>query len=397
MKGHFYKPNCKCEKGKRCKCGATWSYIVDIGIDGSTGKRRQRKKGGFATKAEAETHLAQLLVDVNNQTYKDDSAVTFEAFSEHFLKLYESTGYVKKTSVYIRKNHLNEWNSRIGKIKIKDLTAKIIQDEINNLFERLSENTLKGLVTTLKMVIKKAFEHGLVKTIQTQFVFIPKKVETIETTIPKYLEKHELKRFLLHLKKTVPHQEYLAFLTLAYTGIRVGELCGLKWSDIDFDNQTISINRTYGNIGSHKDYYLNTPKTKSSKRVIHIDSELSQELQTHRQNYNIYRMSVINNFHNENFVFINQTSYPGYPMKPQTIRERMRQTMNAMGLPVSLSPHSLRHTHTSLLAEAGIGLEAIMERLGHKDDHTTRTVYLHITQEVKKDASEKFAALMKQL
>lgn len=63
----------------------------------------------------------------------------------------------------------------------------------------------------------------------------------------------------------------------------------------------------------------------------------------------------------------------------------------------SLTPHSLRHTHTSLLAEAGVGLQEIMERLGHKDDDTTRNVYMHVTKTMKKEASHKFGELMRSL
>ena len=67
------------------------------------------------------------------------------------------------------------------------------------------------------------------------------------------------------------------------------------------------------------------------------------------------------------------------------------------GLNEELTPHSLRHTHTALLAEAGANLEAIMERLGHSDDEVTKRVYLHITKTVKKETSQKFAELMKSL
>ena len=75
----------------------------------------------------------------------------------------------------------------------------------------------------------------------------------------------------------------------------------------------------------------------------------------------------------------------------------MRRILKYAGLNTSLTPHSLRHTHTSLLAEAGVGLEEIMERLGHIDDDTTRNVYLHVTKEKKKEAPQKFAELMKDL
>lgn len=75
----------------------------------------------------------------------------------------------------------------------------------------------------------------------------------------------------------------------------------------------------------------------------------------------------------------------------------MRRLLKLSGLNEMLTPHSLRHTHTSLLAEAGVGLHEIMQRLGHKDDDTTRNVYLHVTKTKKKEASHKFGQLMSNL
>jgi len=75
----------------------------------------------------------------------------------------------------------------------------------------------------------------------------------------------------------------------------------------------------------------------------------------------------------------------------------MARLLKIAGLSSELTPHSLRHIHTSLLAEAGVGLEEIMDRLGHSDDNTTRNVYLHMTKEMKKEASHKFGKLMRSL
>lgn len=75
----------------------------------------------------------------------------------------------------------------------------------------------------------------------------------------------------------------------------------------------------------------------------------------------------------------------------------MRRLLKLAGLNTKLTPHSLRHTHTSLLAQAGVGLPQIMERLGHKDEDTTKNIYLHVTKEMKKETSQKFKELMENL
>lgn len=84
--------------------------------------------------------------------------------------------------------------------------------------------------------------------------------------------------------------------------------------------------------------------------------------------------------------------YLGYPELIKNIGYRMKRLLKLAKLNQSLTPHSLRHTHTSLLAEAGVGLDEIMERLGHRDDKITRNVYLHITKSRKKKRPPKSSA-----
>lgn len=92
-----------------------------------------------------------------------------------------------------------------------------------------------------------------------------------------------------------------------------------------------------------------------------------------------------------------QLRHPGYPILIKTIENRMARLLKLAGLDEALTPHSHRHTHTSLLAEAEVVLEDIMERLGHTDDNTTRIIYRHVTKEIKKKASHKFTQLMRSL
>ncbi|MCD7036425.1 tyrosine-type recombinase/integrase [Metabacillus sp. GX 13764] len=99
----------------------------------------------------------------------------------------------------------------------------------------------------------------------------------------------------------------------------------------------------------------------------------------------------------EGFIFAKKEKQPGYPTFIKTVENRMARLMNLSGLNPDLTLHSLRHKHTSLLAEAKVGLEEIMNRLGNCDNDTTKNVYLHVTKEKKKEASHKFAQLMRNL
>jgi len=94
---------------------------------------------------------------------------------------------------------------------------------------------------------------------------------------------------------------------------------------------------------------------------------------------------------------LKQRDIPDNPIVIKMVQLRMARLLAIAKLNPDLTPHSLRHTHTSLLAEAGVALEQIMDRLGHSDDQITKNVYLHVTNEMKKEASQKFAQLMRSL
>lgn len=404
MEGHFHKPNCKCPDKKKCKCGATWSYIVDTGIDPKTGKRRQRKKGGFKTKKEAAAAAALLVTEISQGSYVQESSITFESFSKEWLTHYENSGRVKISTVRVRKHEIGRLLTYLAKIKLKDVTRKRYQDALNKLkAEGLAKNTLEGIHCTGRMILKKAVELGYIKVDPTQYAVIPKTQKTVEeieaeTVIPKYLEKEELSLFLKTARSKGLEKDVIFFVTLAYTGMRAGELCALKWKDIDFEKHTISITKTYYNpTNNTKKYQLLPPKTKSSRRVIEIDTVVLTELGVHRARQNIVRMEHRNAYHDKDFIFAMTDRNYGHPEYIKKIEGRMTRLLKLAKLNATLTPHSLRHTHTSLLAEAKVGLEEIMERLGHADDEITRRVYLHVTKTMKKEASQKFSELMKGL
>ncbi|MNJ61060.1 Transposase [compost metagenome] len=180
--------------------------------------------------------------------------------------------------------------------------------------------------------------------------------------------------------------------------MRVGELCALKWRDINFEEKTISITKTLYNPNNNaKKYELVTPKTTSSIRIIEIDDDLIEVLRQHKAVQNEVRMRHRDIYHDEDFVIAKMKKLYGYPEVIKMVELRTKRLLDIAKLSPDITPHSFRHTHTSLLAEIGIPLEGIMDRLGHKDDETTKFVYLHVTKDRKKEASQKFAELMRSL
>ncbi|MEG6586838.1 site-specific integrase [Dendrosporobacter sp. 1207_IL3150] len=381
------------------KRGSTWSYTIDIGRK-PDGRRDQKTVSGFKTKKDAQLASAEVLREVEDGTYVKEQDITFEQFVNEWLELYGDN--VKESSVRVRRHESNCLVALFdANTKIKDITPRIYQKALTDLKkDGYAENTLAGIHGTGRMIFKKAVELKIRKDDPTQYARIPRVQKTVEeleqeTEIPKYLEKEELAVLLRTAREKGLEGDYAIFLTLAYTGIRVGELCALKWTDIDSDEETITITKTYYNPSNNTvKYKLQTPKTGSSKRTIEVDKLVIQELERHRLKQNIIRMKHRETYHDKNFIFTKTEDKFGYPHYIKFVENRMARLLKLSGLSTNLTPHSLRHTHTSLLAEAGVGLEEIMERLGHSDDEITRKVYLHVTRTKKKEAAQKFSELM---
>ena len=405
MEGHFYKPNCKCPKdAKKCKCGATWSYVLDIGIDPKTGKRKQQKRGGFKTKKDVTLAAAIVTHELDQGTFIQESDITFEDFAKEWLVNYGNSGRVKESTIRMRKFEIKRLSLNLAKIKLKNITRKLYQGALNAIKDRgLSNAAVIGANATGRMIFKRAIEYGVVKNDPTQYVTIPSTIKTIEQLeeeeeIVKYLEKEELSLFLKTAKEDGLGSDYPAFLLLAYSGMRVGEMCALKWKDIDFEEGTVNIIKTYYNpTGNARKYKLTPPKTVASKRKIIIDKLVIEEMSKYKIRQNAIRMKYRATYHENGFIFAREERYHGYPEITPTIERRMYRLLKLAKLNEDLTPHSLRHTHTSLLAEAGVSLPEIMERLGHKDDEITKQVYMHTTKAMKKEASQKFSELMETL
>lgn len=402
MKGHFYRRGCTCNK-KRCTCGSTWSFVIDIGRDPSTGKRKQKTKGGFRTKQESETAANELIYELNQGTYVQEQNVVFKDFASEWLHMYSEKNSVKPGTIRIRQHEVNKLLPYFSLLKLKDITSKRYQDALNDLKQKgYADNTLDGVHRTGRMIFKKAIEMRLIKNDPTEFAYLKKDRKTVEELeekeIPKYMEKEELALLLQTAAQKGLDLDYLIFLTLSYTGLRAGELVALKWKDIDFEEHTISITKTYYNPTNNTlEYQLVPPKTRKSKRKIVVDKEVIDALKKHMLEQQKVRKYFGEAYLDEGFIFAKKDKQPGYPIFIKTVENRMARLLKLAGLNQELTPHSLRHTHTSLLAEAKVGLEEIMDRLGHCDDDTTKNVYLHVTKEMKKEASHKFAQLMRNL
>jgi integrase len=387
------------------KKGDRWMYIVENGIDPQTGKRQRVVKRGFVKKKDATDAAKAMEYQLGIRNLDTKANITFSEMADEWLSVYELTDR-KISTVRVRQHEIGHLNQYFAHYKLKNINKKMYQNALTDLksVKKLAHNTISGIHGTARMIFKRAMEQDIIMQDPTQFAFIPKDKKTVEdienTKVEdKYLEKDELRTFLEKAKE-IGEETYTILFTLAWTGLRTGELVALKWKDIDFSNQTINVTKTYYNPKNNtKNFTLLPPKTRGSIRTIEVEDEVIHALQKHQIRQKSVKLQVGREYYNEDFVFGRlNPPYFGYPHFIKTVENRMAAVMKQLpNIEKHLTPHSLRHTHTSLLAEAGVELLQIMDRLGHTDDDTTTQVYLHITKDRKKEASQKFGELMRNL
>ncbi|MFD2330632.1 tyrosine-type recombinase/integrase [Cohnella sp. GCM10020058] len=407
---YIRRRGCKCKKEldadgkpkkKKCTCGAKWSYTLDIGIDPTTGKRKQKTESGFNTKEAATLAAAEVLKSFKGGTYVDGGKELFQKCAKEWMEHYKNSGRVKEGTIYLRQYAVDKWIDAWPYFMLKDIETYHYEDALQRFKnEGLSKSTLVAIHTAGRMIFNYAVERKKIAINPTASAKLPLYVGTVEDlendqAKVKYLEKIELKKFLEAAKAESPTDHFI-FFVLAYTGMRVGELGALKWKDLDPEAGTLRIRKTLYSRGDAKTITLLTPKTIKSIRDIPIEEEVFVEFEKHRSHQKQLMMKYRKTYYDDGFITVRETArFAGYPMKDADILRRMKVILKRANLNEDLTPHSLRHTHASLLAEAGVGLEEIMERLGHEDDKTTKTIYLHITKSRKRTASKKFSELMK--
>ncbi|WII36861.1 tyrosine-type recombinase/integrase [Paenibacillus thiaminolyticus] len=385
------------------KSGSKWVCIADGPADPVTGKRNQISRRG-KTKKEAMQRVQDQIDKLTEHGLlnKQKQKITFDKFAEEWLKTYASSG-VKISTVRTRSKEIKNLNKYMAKVSIDKVTPKMYQNVLNSLHtkDKFNDSTIEGIHSVASMIFKQAVIWEIIKSSPAQFVKLPKKQVTVEElekqTDPigqKYLEKHELKEFLRATLEYGLENDKEALYILAFTGMRVGELCALKWDDIYFDLNEIKITKTlYNPDNNMKKYSLLTPKTTTSVRRIKIDQFLADMLRRHKARQNEVKMLNRIDYHG-NFIFANSS---GYPYIPKKINLRIQRILKNTSISKKVTPHTLRHTHISMLTEAEIDIKTIMERVGHKDMRTTMEIYTHVTEKMKKTASDKLKKYMEDI
>jgi integrase len=378
MLGSFRQRGCKCPPGrKRCTCGAKWYYRYDI-IDPTTGKRKQKEVGGFRTKAEAEEAAKKILAEIQQGTYVEPTKVTVEEFLldfvENTLKNEVAPNTYEQRLAYV-KNHISP---RIGKTKLSELSPNHIQKLYNGLREKYGAGHVQNIGNLLNKALTQAVRWNIIS--RNPAALVKKPSTTRKNTTMKVWTIDEQRRFLEHSKEG-PMLYYVLFLLALTSGMRKGELLGLKWADVDIKQGIISVKRTA--VWANKTLYLkDMPKTESSIRTIQLPEQTVKELKK-------WQLACPTN--SLNLVFPSPKTND--ILYPNSLDKAFNKAVKAAGVN-KISFHGLRHTFATTLLANNVNPKIVQEMLGHATIKTTMDTYSHVLPNMQREAAKQLSAVL---
>lgn len=348
------------------KNGKTY-YKFTLYVGFVDGKRKYIKRANFKTIADARAAILSLQEEIN----KPKGEMTFEALAEKWLSVYENE-VSESTYIKTSRNLKHHVYPVIGHRKISEITALDIQSYTNQWCSNLKYG--RKILGLVKTIYRHAVMMGFVLSSPAESVTAPKIKRTADDKKDFY-DKHELKLFMEKVEETNDIRKIALFRVLAFTGIRKGELRALEWKDHYSKTLRISKAVTRGFAGEE----IGPTKTKSSERLISLDDKTDQILTELRRQYPHTRL-----------IFESET---GGILSPTDPRRWLHEIIKDTSLP-AINIHGFRHTHASLLFDAGMTLKQVQHRLGHGDMKTTMNVYTHITQTAVDNIGEKFSSYL---
>ena len=256
----------------------------------------------------------------------------------------------------------------------RDVTEPKVQDFVlRKLDSGLSQKSVRDMLVVLRMVLKYAVKNGLMEHREIDVKF-PTERERKEVQV---LSRNSQQRIMRHLKENLSPMNLGIYICLC-TGLRIGEICALKWEDIDVDSGMIRISKTIQRIyvkngtDCHTEVIIDTPKTMNSMRMIPIPRDLLRMLHAHRRSAD-----------GKCFLITNSPR----PVEPRTYRNYYNKLMNELKMP-KLKFHSLRHSFATRCIESRCDYKTVSALLGHSNISTTLNLYVHPNMEQKKRCVE---------
>ncbi len=328
-----------------------WGFVVDVGVD-EHGKRKQARRRGFRTKKLAQGELDKLRSDVANQTYVPPARQTFSEFLDEWLAIMAGPDKLKPSTLssYTRVLRIHV-RPRIGGLQLQALTAGALDKLYLELGKTLSPRSTRYVHAILHGALKWAVKQGRVVRNVADAATPPeaKHARAREMTV---WSAADIRHFF-EVDEVKKSRERIAWWVAVMTGVRRGELLGLRWGDVDLDGGQMSIVQTITAV-DHKIVIGDTKTGKS--RSIGLDAATIAELRAHRARQAQEHLALGIRPGDATLVF----SRPdGAPLDPDRFSERLIHLVERHPELPRIRLHDLRHTHATILMRAGVPITVV--------------------------------------
>ena len=365
----------------RQRSKGSWEITLDIGTDPATGKRLRHHESVRGRKADAETKLVELLHSMERGVYVKPQRLGLGTYLLQWLDGYVITNCSPRTYDDYQSKIESHIIPKLGQVAVAQLQPHQIQQCYANLILKgrtdgkggLSARTVLHVHRILFQALKYAVRQGLLMRNPAELVDPPRaRKPQMRTLTP-----HEVSE-LLSTAKGTPH--YPVIYTAIHTGLRQGELLGLRWRDLDLDLASLSVSQVlYKRRGA---CYFKEPKSPHSRRRLDLTPSLSLFLRQYRIDRQAERLLLGKPLTEDDLLFSN---LDGAPLDPGTLTHNFVKTARRAGLQ-RVRFHDLRHTCASLMLLAGIHPKIVSEMLGHASVAFTLDVYSHVVGGLQKEA-----------
>ncbi len=369
MRGHVRK------RGK-----STWTASWEE--PRADGRRRQRSRGRFTTKREAEQFLAEQLQRLGDGSYAAPSRLTVGAYLDEWQRATAAT--VRPLTAQKRASLIrSRIEPGIGELRLQALSGARLNAFYTELADDgLSAGTIRNSHKLLSRACRDAVRWGYLPRNPVEFADPPRVPRSRATA----WTASELSRFLDYVREH-DARHFALWRLAATTGMRRGELLGLTWRTLDLDGARLSVEQQL--IPTRGGASFGPPKSARSRRTIALDPETVDALRRHRDAQVLERDFAGDAYEDHDSVFADKL---GAPIHPQTLSDAFTRQRDRVGIPTG-TLHTLRHTAATLALTDGVPVHIVAARLGD-DPKTTLATYAHLLPSSDEVAAERIAAAL---
>jgi integrase len=361
--------------------GVRYEVVVDLGTDPVTGRRRQRSKS-FKTKRAAQAAMATMLADIDKGTAVDRSRQTVAQMMQYWLDTYVRHRCAAKTVDDYERTIRVHIIPALGAIQAQKLTPDVLQKFYGDkLAAGCGPRTVELCHLRLSQALDQSVKLGLLTRNVADLVTPPRVPRKPRQT----WDEEQARRFLAVADQSGRGPIWIVALA---TGMRRGELLGLRWQDVDFERDILSVRQTVGALRGKPD--VKPPKTRSSIRDVPVPSEVMAALREHRRRQNEQRLALGPVWEDNDLVF---AAANGRPIYPDNLKRDFERLVHLAGVP-RIRIHDQRHTHVTLAIAAGADIGAVSQRIGHSRTSITMDVYHHVLPRKHLEVSDKVGAVL---